>query len=300
MKVLVTGATGLVGSALVPYLTTQGHEVVRLSRSGAPGMFRWEPESGRIEAAALEGVDAIVNLAGANIAEGRWTSKRRRLILESRVQSTRALVEAMATMEKPPSVFVNASAVGIYGDTGDREVDESAGVRRGFLAEVCRRWEAEARRAETLGVRTVLPRLGVVLTPSGGALAKLLPLFRSGLGGPVGGGRQWMSWIAMDDLLEVLLRLLTDRSMTGPVNAVTPTPVTNGEFAHTLARVLGRPSVVPTPAIALRLAFGQMATETMLASSRVKPARLLEAGHAFLHGELEPALRHLLGRERSC
>lgn len=296
MRILVSGASGLVGTALCPFLAKCGHEVVRLSRSAGPGVVQWSTTRREIDAAALEGVDAVVHLAGTNIAEGRWTARRKDKILGSRVQGTRILVEAIRGMAKPPSAFICASAVGYYGDTGDTEVDEYSPAGHGFLAHVCAEWEKAAAEASRIGLRTVFLRTGVVLTPDGGALAKLLPIFRAGLGGPVGGGRQWMSWISIDDLLGVILRVLSDRAMKGPVNTVAPAPITNAEFSRTLGRVLGRPASIPTPAIALKLAFGQMAQETVLASNRVKPRRLLAGAYQYRHDSLESALRHLLDK----
>jgi uncharacterized protein (TIGR01777 family) len=298
MRVVVTGAGGMVGSALLPFLSTQGHETVALSRSGGGDSNRavWNPDAGELDPAVLDGANGIVHLAGANIAEGRWTRSRKREILESRVNSTRLLVEAMRKSARRPEVLVCASATGYYGDTGDVLVDEDAPSGKGFLAEVCRAWEAEAMRAAELGVRVVLLRNGVVLDPRGGALAKLLPVFRAGLGGPVGGGRQWMSWSSIDDTVGAILFALLEPTLAGPVNAVSPQPVTNADFAHALGRVLGRPSVAPAPATALKLLYGQMAEETVLASSRVDPRRLSEAGYPFRHPDPEGALRHVLGK----
>jgi uncharacterized protein len=296
LRVLVTGARGLIGSALVPFLTTQGHEVVSLSRTAGRGVARWDPATGTIDAAALEGVDAVVHLAGASVAGGRWTDARRREIVGSRVQSTRLLIDALARIGARPRVFASASAIGFHGDTGDSAVDETAAPGAGFLAEVCREWEAEAGRAETLGARTVLLRFGVVLTPAGGALRKMLPAFRAGVGGPVGSGRQWMSWVSIDDALETILRALCEARMSGPVNVVAPVPVRNREFAQTLGAVLGRGAHFRVPAAVLRLAFGRMADETILASGRVEPRKLIDSGHRFRHATLEAALRHVLGR----
>jgi uncharacterized protein len=296
MKILITGASGLVGSALGPFLEARENEVVRLSRSPARGAVRWDPERGEIDVVALEGVDAVVHLAGAGIADGRWTEARRRVLRSSRIDSTRLIVDALARLGRPPRVFVCASATGWYGDTGEVEVDETGSVGGGFLAGLCREWEAEAARAGDLGVRAVMLRTGVVLSPAGGALARLLPVFRAGLGGPAGNGRQWMSWISLDDLLAAVAHVLACGSLEGPVNAVGPQAVRNREFAQTLGRVLGRPALLATPALALRVMFGQMADETILASARVIPRRLRESGFQFLHPALEGALRRVLGR----
>lgn len=296
MRVLISGANGLIGSALRPFLEQHGHEVVALSTSPAPGAKHWNPARGEIDAAALEGVDAVVHLAGANIAAGRWTAARRRAILDSRLQGTRLLVDALSALKQRPAVFLCASATGFYGDTGDTIAAEDAEQGTGFLAGVCARWEAEAMRAQAAATRVVLLRAGLVLSTHGGALGKLLPLFRAGLGGRVGNGRAWMSWIAIDDYCGAVRHALSPAQLTGPVNLATPHPVRNREFAATLGRVLHRPAIVPLPGLALEIVFGQMARETLLASSRVQPQRLLESGYVFRHPQLEPALRHVLGR----
>jgi uncharacterized protein (TIGR01777 family) len=295
MKILISGASGLVGSALAPFLTTQGHEVVRLGRSARDGCVQWDPAAGTIDESALAGVDAVVHLAGANVGSGRWTASRKKEILESRVVPTRFLVDVCGRMPKPPSVFVSASASGFYGNTGEREIDEDEPAGTGFLADVCRQWEAEAMRAADFGMRAICLRTGVVLTPKGGALAKLLPVFRVGLGGPAGNGRQWMSWIAIDDLLAVILHVVSNSAWTGPVNVVSPNPVQNAEFSTVLGKVLGRPSAVAVPSLALKAMFGQMARETILASACLRPRRLIDSGFQFQFETIEPALRHLLG-----
>ncbi len=296
MNVLVSGAGGLVGSALTAFLSTQGHEVRGLGRKGGEGAVRWDVGRGELDPAALDGIEGVVHLAGANVAAGRWTAARKREILESRVNGARLLVDAFARMPRRPRVLVSASAVGLYGDAGGRLLDEAAPEGSGFLAEVCRAWEAEALRARELGVRVVILRIGVVLTPAGGALARLLPIFKVGLGGPVAGGAQWMSWISLDDLLGVIGRALVDEATHGVFNAVAPEPVTNAAFTAALGRVLGRPAIAPVPAVALELAYGEMARATVLASQRAVPARLLAAGHRFRHPTVEEALRHVLGR----
>jgi len=299
MKVAITGASGLVGSALVPFLTTGGHEVVRLVREmrGADAnAVLWNPKSTDIDAHALAGVDAFVHLAGEPIAEGRFTTAKKRRIVESRVDATRNLATAIATLEKKPRVIVSASAIGYYGDRGDEILDENAKRGAGFLADVCVDWEQAWRPAMDAGIRVVLLRTGIVLSPKGGALAKLLPLFRLGMGGPVGSGQQWMSTIAIDDMLDIFLRALVDERLSGPVNAVSHEPLTNREFSKTLGRVLSRPAFARVPAAALRLAFGEMADETILASQRVTPQHLIDAGHRFRFATVEEALRHMLGR----
>jgi len=299
-RIAVTGATGFVGSALVPYLTAAGHRVMRVTRgavAAGSGDVHWDPARGTLDARALDGVDAVIHLAGESIAE-RWTAERRRRILESRVEGTALMARTLATLVHPPRVLVSASAVGFYGNTGPTEVDEGASAGTGFLASVVQEWEEAADPARAAGIRVVHPRLGVVLSPGGGALARMLLPFKLGAGGPLAGGRQWMSWIAREDLLGVLEFLLLTDSLRGPVNAVAPNPVTNAEFTRTLASVLGRPAVTPVPAFALRLLFGEMADETLLAGQRVRPAALLAAGFPFRHPQLEEALRFEMGRKQ--
>jgi uncharacterized protein len=318
LNILVSGATGLIGSALVPFLTTGGHRVVRLARSRGPvqdsrspggdavsndpaafrmeDALRWDPAAGVMDEEGLEGFDAVVHLAAENIGEGVWTASRRKRILESRVRGTRLLCEALARRRRRPKVLVSSSAVGIYGDRGEEIVDEASPSGRGFLAEVCREWEAATRPAEEAGIRVVRLRTAVVLTPSGGALAKMLLPFRLGVGGALGSGRQYMSWIAIDDLVSLILHAITRDSVSGPLNASTPNPVTNREFARAMGRVLSRPAIFPVPARALRLLLGEMAQETLLSSARGMPRRAIESGYRFRHPELEGALRHLFGR----
>ncbi len=298
--VAVTGSTGLIGSALGPRLAAGGHSVVRLVRgpsAAAPGerRARWDPDTGAIEP-GLAGVDAIVHLAGENVAGGRWTEARKRRIRESRVEATRRLCETLARLPSPPRVLVCASAIGYYGDRGDEVLREESAPGEGFLPDVCREWEAAAEPAARRGIRAVHLRIGLVLSAGGGALAKMLPVFRLGLGGPIGAGAQWMSWIGMDDMLGAILHALMNEALAGPVNAVAPAPVTNREFAGALARVLRRPAVFPFPTFAARLLFGQMADELLLASARVVPARLQATGYAFRDQTLDGALRRALGR----
>lgn len=294
LRIAIAGASGLIGSELSRRLQADGHTVLRLVRRQPKDALevRWEPEAGRVDAAGLEGVDAVVNLAGENVGE-RWTKERKRRIRASRVDGTRALAEAIAGLARKPGVLVNASAVGIYGNRGDERVDEMSAPGGGFLAGVVRDWEAAAEPASRAGIRVVLPRLGVVLTARGGALARLLTPFRLGAGGPIGGGAQWMSWVALDDAVDVLYLSIVDDRLSGPVNAVAGA-VTNDEFVRTLARVLNRPALLPLPAFALKLAFGQMAQETILYSQRVEHRKLTQLGYSFEHPELESALRHAL------
>lgn len=296
MDVLVTGASGVVGSALIPALAEKGHRASRLGRSPRFGWFQWDPVEGTIDEKALDGVDVVVNLAGANLSSGRWTEARKQQIRDSRVLGTRLLVDAMLKRDVKPGILLCASAVGFYGNTGDSDVDESAPPGSGFLAEVCQAWEQEAMRAADAGIRVVRMRTGIVLTPEGGALAKVLPVFKGGLGGPVGGGKQWMSWISIDDLVAAVIFLLETPDCSGAVNLATPNPVTNAEFASVLGRVLQRPTVAPVPASVLKLMYGAMAEETILSSNRVTPGKLMAAGFEYAHPDLESALRHVLSR----
>lgn len=299
MKLLVTGATGLVGSALVPFLTTGGHRVTRLVRSpprSGAAEIHWDPETGIREPASLEGIDAVVHLAGENIASGRWTPERKARIRDSRVKGTRTLCEALARLAQPPKVLVSASAIGYYGDRGTEPLWEQSIAGEGFLADVCRAWEDATQPAVEKGIRVVFLRLGIVLSAAGGALAKMLLPFKLGVGGIIGSGKQYMSWITLDDVVGAIQHALMNDTLRGPVNVVAPYPVTNSEFTKTLGRVLGRPTIFPMPAFAARLAFGEMADALLLASARVEPKRLLATDYAFRHAELEEALRHLLGR----
>jgi uncharacterized protein (TIGR01777 family) len=299
MKILISGASGLIGSALVPFLTTGGHTVARLTRGGSaapPNAITWDPIRGVIDAAALEGFDAVVHLAGENIASGRWTAEKKARIYDSRIEGTKRLVQALTGLTRPPQVLVAASAIGYYGDRGADVVDEDSAAGSGFLADVVREWEAATRPAAARGMRVVNLRFGVVLSAAGGALATMLPPFRLGAGGPIGGGAQYMSWVAIDDVIGAVLHALSTPSLSGPVNVVAPRPVPNLEFTKTLGRVLSRPTVMPLPAFAVKLAFGEMGKELLLASTRVDPRRLTQSGYEFRFPELEPALRHVLGR----
>jgi len=300
MRVAVSGSTGLVGSQVVASFSTAGHEVVRLvRRPPAPGeeAVRWDPEKGEVYAAGLDGLDAVVHLAGENIASGRWNAARKAAIRDSRVNGTRFLCDALAGLARPPKTLVCASAVGIYGDRGEEPLTEVSSPGTGFLAEVCREWEAASAPAARKGIRVVALRIGMVLAPGGGALARMLPLFRAGLGGVIGGGRQYISWVALDDLPGIVLHALQRGDLSGPVNAVAPRPVTNREFTEALGKALSRPTLLPVPAFALRLAVGgEMADALLLASARVVPKRLLDTGFAFRSPELETTLRRLLGR----
>ena len=310
MKILVTGSTGLVGSALIPALVRDGHTVCRLIRPGTKahgevsGGFdvNWNPETGELGGAAV-GAEAVVNLAGASVAEGRWTEKRKALLRSSRVDATRALVGALGKMNAKPAVLISASATGYYGNRGDEALTEESATGNGFLAELARDWEAEATKAEAFRTRVVLARFGIVLASKGGALAKMATPFRLGLGGKLGSGTQWMPWIALDDVVGILQLCLSSTPITGavsfspprgPVNVVSPQAVTNAEFTKALAEVLHRPAVLPAPRFALRMAFGEMADEALLTSERVAPKKVKELGYRFRYPDLREALRELL------
>ncbi len=296
MHIGVTGASGLVGSALVPMLTMRGDQVTRLVRRQAgAGEATWNPE-GTFDASHLAGMDAVVHLAGENIAAARWSAKVKERIRTSRVQGTHALCKALAQMPTPPKMLVSASAIGFYGNRGDEPLTEAAAVGTGFLAEVVRDWEAAAQPARDAGLRVVNLRIGVILSPKGGALAKMLLPFKLGAGGRVGSGRQYWSWISIEDVAGAIHHALRTDSLLGPVNVVAPNPVTNAEFTKTLGRVLNRPTIVPMPAFAARLALGEMADELLLSSTRVVPDKLDRSGYDFRQPALEPALRHLLGK----
>jgi uncharacterized protein (TIGR01777 family) len=296
VNVLISGATGLIGTALIPELEAGGHSVTRLTRSPrSADDVGWDPEAGTIDG-DLEGTDAVVHLAGESIAEGRWTPEKKRRILESRRKGTRLLAERIAALPAPPSVMVSTSADGYYGDRGNELLTEESEPGTGFLAEVCREWEAAADPAREAGIRVVHPRTGIVLTPKGGALGRTLPIFKLGLGGRIGSGRQYWAWISLDDVVGSFVHVLTNESVSGPANFCSPNPLPNAEYTKVLGRVLNRPTVFPLPATAARIALGGVADELLLASKRMAPARLEETGYAFRHPDLEQALRHLLGR----
>lgn len=296
LTVAITGQSGLVGRALSAFLTSGGHRVIPLVRRRAgPGELHWDPGSGSIDAAGLEGVDAVIHLAGENIAGGRWTAARKRRIASSRLDGTRLLATTLARLSQKPAVLISASAVGIYGDRGDEILTEASPTGSGFLAELGQAWEEASAAASDAGIRVVLPRLGIVLTPGGGALQRMLPPFRLGVGGPLGSGRQWMSWLTLDDAVGMLHYLLTTPDIAGPVNAVAPEPTTNSDFAGALGRVLRRPAILPVPAPILEALFGELAREALLAGQRVRPALLEARGYPFRDPALLPALRRILG-----
>jgi uncharacterized protein (TIGR01777 family) len=297
MRILISGSHGLIGSALTARLKADGHTVIRLVRTkpiDTEGAVAWQPEEGWIDLGAAGAIDAVIHLAGANIASGRWNPARKKLIHNSRVKSTRLLAGAVAALAQPPGVFISASAVGYYGDGGDRQLSEEAPSGRGFLAEVCRGWEAACRPVTEAGVRTVMLRIGMVLAASGGALERMLTPFRLGLGGRLGSGRQFVSWISIDDVLGAVVHVLSERSLAGPVNLVAPEPVTNAVFARTLARQLGRPAVLPVPSLVLKIMYGEMAEALILSSVRAIPARLLQSDYRFRHGQLSQALQDII------
>jgi uncharacterized protein len=297
MRVIVTGATGLIGSHLVAALEQSGAEVLRAVRRPVKDNARelfWDPEAGKIDAAKFAGVDAVVHLAGENIAGGRWTESFKRKIRDSRVKGTRLIAETIAAATNGPRTFVCASAIGYYGNRGDEELVESSPPGDDFLAQACQEWEAACQPARSAGVRVVNMRIGVILSTEGGALKKMLTPFKLGAGGKVGDGRQYMSWVALEDVVAAIQFALATQQAAGPMNLAAPRPVTNLEFTKTLGNVLHRPTIFPMPAFAARLIFGEMADALLLSSTRVVPQALTTAGYQFRWPELEPALRHLL------
>lgn len=298
MDIAVTGSSGLIGRALVRSLEGAGHSVRRVVRRppDGPGQVRWDPEAGTIDRSGLGGVDAAVNLAGEGIGEKRWSSEQKRRIRESRTKGTALLAEALAGLDPAPSVLVNGSAVGFYGNRGDEVLTESSPQGTGFLADLVRDWESAARPAAAAGIRTALARTGVVLSPEGGALKRQLPLFRLGLGGRLGPGTQWLPWISLEDEVAAITHLLT-ADLEGPVNLSAPEPVTNAEFTGVLGRVLGRPAVLPVPAFGPKLLLGgELVDEVVVSSARMLPERLGTSGFDFAFPDLEGALRAMLGR----
>jgi uncharacterized protein (TIGR01777 family) len=302
MKIIVTGSSGLIGSALVAALVGRGDEVTCLVRTAAHARradgareVLWNPARAELDEAEIEGHDAAVHLAGDPIAEGRWTDEKKRRIRESRVQGTTLLASRLAQLKTPPRTLLSASAVGYYGDRGAETLTETSATGTDFLSGVCREWEGATGSAKVAGIRVVLLRFGVVLSGRGGALAKMVTPFKFGAGGKIGSGEQYMSWIALEDVVGAILHALAHEELEGAVNVVAPRPVTNGEFTKTLGIVLNRPTIFAVPAFAARLAFGEMADAALLASQRVEPARLTATNYEFKYPELEGALRHALG-----
>jgi uncharacterized protein (TIGR01777 family) len=297
MKTLISGSHGLVGKALAASLTNDGHEVFRLVRRerlfGSPEV-EWDPKRGVIDGEHLEGLTAVIHLAGESIAEGRWTVEKKRRIRDSRVKGTQLLSEALGKLSHPPGSFLCASAIGFYGDRGDEILTEASPPGTDFLSEVCIQWEKAAQPAAEKGMRVVNLRFGIILSVDGGALAKMLTPFRLGLGGRVGSGRQWMSWIALDDVVDAIKFILNDNSQHGPINIVAPNPVTNVEFTKKLSEALSRPALFAMPAFGARLAFGEMADALLLSSQRVDPVKLKDSGYDFIEPELSGALRRTL------
>ena len=298
MRIAVTGSSGLIGSALVPHLRAAGHEVQRVVRrtSTAPDEITWDPSKGTIDLAALNGVEGVVHLAGAGVGDKRWTDSYKREILDSRIDSTNTIVRAMQQVEHRPRVLVSASAIGWYGDTGDRIVDETAPAGTGFLADVVRAWEGASQVAVESGIRVVNPRTGLVVAKSGGAWARMFPLFKLGLGGKLGNGKQYWSWISLRDEVCALQFLLEQEHLSGAVNLTAPNPVTNAEVTKVMGRVLGRPTLLPAPAFALKTALGEFSTE-VLGSARVVPAVLEQAQFIFQDTTIESAIRTALDSE---
>jgi uncharacterized protein len=297
MAIIVTGASGLLGSALVQTLRDEGREVIRLVRRDprGPGEAYWQPREQVVDLTVLDGAEAVVHLAGAPIGDRRWSEAYKLELVTSRVESTRVLVNALREVERPPEVLLSASGVDFYGDTGDREIDESQGKGTGFLSDLCEQWEQEARRAGEAGIRTVQLRTGLALSKRGGALGRMLPIFRMGLGAPLGSGKQYWSWISVDDWAGAAAHLLKNRDVAGPVNLTSPSPVTNLEFTRTLAKTLRRSAMpIPVPAFALSLGVGEFAREGLLPGHRVVPRKLLDSGYRFAHTSLGEALSAVL------
>lgn len=299
MKVAITGASGLIGSALTPFLKTGGHQVYRLVRTQADaskGEISWQPSAKTLDLKALEGMDAVVHLAGENIASSRWTDDKKNRIRDSRIAVTKFLCDVLAKLDNPPQVLVAASAIGYYGDRGVEMLREESQVGSGFLPEVCKQWEEATQVATERGIRVVHLRIGIVLSPQGGALAKMLLPFQLGVGGQFGNGQQYMSWVAIDDVIGAIYHSIANEQITGAVNVVSPNPATNAEFTKTLGKVLYRPTIFPMPTFAAKLVLGEMADDLLFSSTRVHPGQLLATNYNFRHPDLEAALRHLLGK----
>ena len=298
-RVLISGGTGMVGSALTAALRADGvivNHLVRKKEPTSPGEVAWTPTSAIVDIAAMEGYDAVVHLSGASVARGRWTKSRKQILRNSRVDTTRVLVDALARLQKKPSVFICASAIGYYGSRGDEILTETSGNGSDFLGMVCRAWEAEAARASSNGIRTVIARFGIILSSQVGALPAMIAPFKLGLGGRLGSGRQWLSWITLQDVIAIIRCAIDVPAWSGPYNLVAPGPIQNADFTRVLASVLHRPAFFAAPAIALRIAFGEMAGSLFLASQRVEPVKLQSAGYRFQQQNLETALAEILGK----
>ena len=295
MNILISGSSGLIGSALTASLNDKGHNVLGLKRSKPAGNTpSWDPDGGHIQIENAADIDAVIHLAGDGIADGRWTASKKARILNSRVAGTTLIADYFASLAKKPKVFISASAIGYYGNRGDEIVDESSAAGDGFLADVCKQWEEATQKAKDAGIRVVRARIGVVLSPSGGALKKMLLPFKMGLGGNIGKGQQYMSWVSIDDAVGIFDFILANDSIEGPVNLVSPTPVINSDFTKALGKALNRPTLFPIPAFMVRLLFGEMGDECLLSSTRVMPEKILKSGYQFQHPTLENALEHLL------
>jgi len=298
LNLLMTGSSGLIGSAFRSHLSSKDLRILRLVRrpSSSVNDIYWNPGLGFLDSSSLEGIDAVVHLAGESIASGRWTSKKMKSIRESRIKGTGLLSETLARLSNPPKVFVSISAIGIYGDRGDERLNENSSAGKGFLAQVCQEWESATALAIEKGIRVVNPRVGMVLSASGGALAQMLPIYRFGIGGKLGKGHQYMSWITINDMVNIIHFAIQNESLNGAVNAVSPNPVSNSVFSKVLAKVLSRPNLFALPAFAARFVWGKMADEVLLSSSRVYPDRLEESGYKFAFPKLEEALRQILDK----
>lgn len=297
MKILIAGASGLVGQELIPYLTKMGHQVKKLVRDSTllrEGEFLWNPENHQVDLSAFEGCDAVINLAGENISSGRWNESKKKSILSSRINATNTLVNAILQLQKAPKIFINASAIGYYGNRGDEILDEASRPGEDFLAHVCIEWEQAASPLLQKNTRVIYTRFGIILSAKAGALNKMLIPFKLGLGGVMGSGDQYMSWIAIDDVVRIIDHILQTESLEGPLNVVSPNPVTNKTYTKTLGKVLARPTLLPLPAFVARLVFGEMADALLLSSQRVSDKKLKSSGFQFLYPDLEKALVNLI------